>query len=43
MIDKWLYNFFEGVDNFFEKIDNIFKRIKNELIKRFKKTNRRKT
>jgi hypothetical protein len=43
MIDKWLYKFFEGVDNFFEKIDNIFKRIKNELIKRFKKTNRRKT
>ena len=43
MIDKWLYKFFEGVDIFFEKIDNIFKRIKNELIKRFKKTNRRKT
>ena len=43
MMDKWLYKFFEGVDNIFEKIDNIFKRIKNELIKRFKKTNRRKT
>ena len=42
-MDKWLYKFFEGVDIFFEKIDNIFKRIKNELIKRFKKTNRRKT
>ena len=43
MIDKIIYKFFEAVDNFFEKIDNIFKRIKNELIKRFKKTNRRKT
>ena len=38
-----MYKFFEAIDNFFEKIDNIFKRIKNELIKRFKKTNRRKT
>jgi len=43
MIDKIIYKFFEAIDNFFEKIDNIFKRIKNELIKRFKKTNRRKT
>jgi len=43
MIDKIMYKFFEAIDNFFEKIDNIFKRIKNELIKRFKKTNRRKT